>query len=207
MTPPVILDAGPSLTFFAANQERLLIDVVGYLTMPKVVHDDIEGKAVGDSRFSHAAAVLRRLRGTKYLTICKDDYSEGLAEVVQRMTRVPFGARVLEPKDLGEVMVIAHAVVLAENGMDVRIVIDDGYGARLANSEARRLERIRNQGCAVGAVSLFRTVTILKVAVMKGLIADRGELRRLYDRMRGLDDGLEPIDRTGLLAKGLWERR
>ena len=45
MTLPVILDAGPILTFFAANQERLLISVVGPLTMPRTVHDEVEGKA------------------------------------------------------------------------------------------------------------------------------------------------------------------
>ena len=59
----------------------------------------------------------------------------------------------------------------------------------------------------VGTLSLVRTVTILEVAVTRGLIADRGELRRLYGRMRDLDDGLEPIDKTGLLARRLWEGR
>ena len=63
MTLPVILDAGPILTFFAANQERLLISVFGPLTMPRTVHDEVEGKAARDSRFSAAAGVLRKLRG------------------------------------------------------------------------------------------------------------------------------------------------
>ena len=60
MTLPVILDAGPILTFFVANQERLLIGVVGPLTMPRTVHDEVEGKAARDSRFSAAAGVLRK---------------------------------------------------------------------------------------------------------------------------------------------------
>lgn len=207
MTPPVILDAGPCLTFFALNRERLLIGVVGSLTMLRVVCDEIEGKAARDPRFSAAGSVLRKLQGTRWLTIQEDECSEELVSVVERMTSMPFQERVLHPKDLGEVMVIAHAVVLAENGADVMIVIDDGYGARMADAEVRRLERMRDQGSAVGAISLVRTATILEAAIMRRQLRDRRELRHLYTRMRGLDDGLEPIERTGLLANKLWEGR
>ena len=207
MTLPVILDAGPILTFFAANQERLLISVVGPLTMPRTVHDEVEGKAARDSRFSAAAGVLRKLRGSRWLTIREDDCTDSLSAVVERTTGMPFQKRIRRLKDLGEIMVIAHAVVLVEGGADVVIVIDDGDGARLADAEAQRLERIRERDPMVGTLSLVRTVTILEVAVTRGLIADRGELRRLYGRMRDLDDGLEPIDKTGLLARRLWEDR
>ena len=207
MTLPVILDAGPILTFFAANQERLLISVVGPLTMPRTVHDEVEGKAARDSRFSAAAGVLRKLRGSRWLTIREDDCTDSLSAVVERTTGMPFQKRVRRLKDLGEIMVIAHAVILVEGGTDVVIVIDDGDGARLADAEAQRLERIRERDPMVGTLSLVRTVTILEVAVTRGLIADRGELRRLYGRMRDLDDGLEPIDKTGLLARRLWEGR
>ena len=207
MTLPVILDAGPILTFFVANQERLLIGVVGPLTMPRTVHDEVEGKAARDSRFSAAAGVLRKLRGSRWLTIREDDCTDSLSAVVERTTGMPFQKRVRRLKDLGEIMVIAHAVILVEGGTDVVIVIDDGDGARLADAEAQRLERIRERDPMVGTLSLVRTVTILEAAVTRGLIADRGELRRLYGRMRDLDDGLEPIDKTGLLARRLWEDR
>lgn len=171
MTLPVILDAGPILTFFAA------------------------------------AGVLRKLRGSRWLTIREDDCTDSLSAVVERTTGMPFQKRVRRLKDLGEIMVIAHAVILVEGGADVVIVIDDGDGARLADAEAQRLERIRERDPMVGTLSLVRTVTILEAAVTRGLIADRGELRRLYGRMRDLDDGLEPIDKTGLLARRLWEGR
>lgn len=52
------------------------------------------------------------------------------------------------PKDLGEIMVIAHAVVAAESGHSVTI-----------------------------------------------LMADRAAMRDTYNRLRGLDDGLPPIEK------------
>jgi hypothetical protein len=51
---------------------------------------------------------------------------------------------------------------------------------------------------------LLNTVTVLAAAVRRGLIADRGEMRELYGRMRALDDGLLPVESTGLLACALW---
>ena len=93
MTLPVILDAGPILTFFAANQERLLISVFGPLTMPRTVHDEVEGKAARDSRFSAAAGVLRKLRGSRWLTIREDDCTDSLSAVVERTTGMPFQKR------------------------------------------------------------------------------------------------------------------
>ena len=112
MNPPVIIDAGPSLNFFAARDER----------------------------FSAAAGVLRKIRGTQFLAILEDDHTSALDNVVHRLTGAPLEERRSLPKDLGEIMVIAHAVVMAESGADVRVVIDDGYGARLAAP----------RGCRVG---------------------------------------------------------
>jgi len=132
MNPPVIIDAGPSLNFFAANQERLLIGVVGPLAMPRTVHDEIANKTARDERFSAAAGVLRKIRGTQFLAILEDDHTSALDNVVHRLTGAPLEERRSLPKDLGEIMVIAHAVVMAESGADVRVVIDDGYGARQA---------------------------------------------------------------------------
>lgn len=206
MSPPVIIDAGPSLNFFAANQERLLIGVVGPLAMPRTVHDEIANKTARDKRFSAAAGVLRKIRGTQFLAILEDDYTSALDNVVHRLTGAPLEERRSLPKDLGEIMVIAHAVVMAESGADVRVVIDDGYGARLAAREAQRLERLKKRQRGVGCLSLVSTEVVLEAAVSRGLIKNRGEMRRLYDRLRQLDDGLVPIESTSLLDKRLWGR-
>lgn len=46
--------------------------------------------------------------------------------------------RMKQGKDLGEIMVIAHAVVAAESGQTVTVLIDDGCGAAVATSEIAR---------------------------------------------------------------------
>lgn len=101
-------------------------------------------------------------------------------------------------------MVVAHAVVAAETGAEVTVLIDDGQGARIATQEIMRLERLRSSGSAVGSVSLINTETVLKRAASKRCILDKAEMRDVYKRLRDLDDGLPPIETTGLLSSGLW---
>jgi hypothetical protein len=56
--------------------------------------------------------------------------------VVQRISGLPIDERKTQPKDLGETMVIAHAVVAAESGQAVTVLIDDGPGAQIATLES-----------------------------------------------------------------------
>ena len=113
--------------------------------------------------------------------------------------------RARQAKDLGELMVIAHAVVAAEGEQDVVILIDDQEGALLATQEIRRLERLRTQGTPAGTITLAGTTTILERAAGTKYIPDRGAMRKLYNRLyRQRDDGLPPIDCTGLLTPELW---
>jgi hypothetical protein len=65
--------------------------------------------------------------------------------------------RLTQSKDLGEIMVIAHAAVAAEAGATVTVLIDDGKGADIASSEIVRLERLRASGQAVGSIKLAST--------------------------------------------------
>lgn len=198
-----IIDAGPSLNFLSVNQERLLIRVLGQLSVPKTVQGEVLRKASQDTRFRAAGATWRKLT-PKWVQVLSDDPTPELTAVVERITRLPALERLQRSKDLGELMVVAHAVVAAESGQTVRVLIDDGQGARLATAEAARLERLRSQGKPVGVVELVSTLTVLEVAVQKGLVADRGAMRDLYGRMRNLDDGLPPIGDTRLLSRKVW---
>jgi hypothetical protein len=54
-----------------------------------------------------------------------------------------------------------HAVVAAESGQSVTILIDDGIGARIATSEIGRLQRLVSSGHAVGSITLASTLTVL----------------------------------------------
>ncbi|MER7002343.1 hypothetical protein ABT297_04750 [Dactylosporangium sp. NPDC000555] len=61
-------------------------------------------------------------------------------------------------------MVIAHAVVAAEAGADVVVLIDDGPGAKAATGEIRRLQRLRADGSPTGSISLASTLIVLEKA-------------------------------------------
>lgn len=101
-------------------------------------------------------------------------------------------------------MVIAHAVVTAEAGADVTILIDEREGTQIAAREQQRLKRLQAAGNHVGSISLVNTITVLKIAVRKKRISGKSELRNLYDKLRRLDHGLPPIGYTGLLSPELW---
>ena len=51
-----------------------------------------------------------------------DDVTPELATVVQRISGLPIAERMKHAKDLGETMVIAHAVVAAESGQPVTVL-------------------------------------------------------------------------------------
>lgn len=199
-----IIDAGPGLNFLSINQERLLIGALGPLCAPETVQSEVLRKARTDRRFQAAASAWRKLT-PRWIQILPDDATPELAAVVHRITGQPMAARLCHPKDLGETMVIAHAVVAAEAGEAVTVLIDDGSGARIAAGEIGRLERLRASGQAVGSVSLVNTLTVLERAAGGRHLPDRAAMREVYQRLRGLDDGLPPLEMTNLLSHVLWK--
>jgi hypothetical protein len=198
-----IIDAGPGLNFLSINKERLLIGVLGRLSAPETVRDEVLRKSRQDDRFRAAATVWRKLTGS-WIQILADDVTPELATVVQRITRLPMAERMQHGKDLGEIMVIAHAVVAAESGQAVTVLIDDGRGADIATSEIARLRRLGSGGSSVGSITLVSTLTVLERAAGKEHLPDRSAMRDTYRRLRELDDGLPPIEKTNLLADNLW---
>ena len=59
----------------------------------------------------------------------------------------------------------------------------------------------------MGSISLFSTLTVLEKATATIYIPDRAKMRDIYQRLRGLDDGLPPIDKTSLLTTTRWPSR
>jgi hypothetical protein len=203
MSDRPIIDAGPGLNFLSAGKARLLIDVLGPLSAPEAVQTEVLRKAGQDKRFRAAATTWRKLAPT-WMQILSDDQTPELAKVIHRMTQQPMERRLRDSKDLGETMVIAHAVVAAEAGEIVTILIDDGPGARLAASEIRRLARLQASGQAVGSISLVSTLTVLERAARTEHIPDKATMRVIYEQLRGLDDGLLRIEETKLLSPAIW---
>jgi hypothetical protein len=206
MTQRPIIDAGPGLNFLSIHQERLLIGTLGKLSAPATVGDEVLRKAAQDPRFRPAETAWKKLT-PNWIRILPDDVTPDLSRVVNRLAQQPMAERLKHSKDLGETMVIAHAVVAAEAGAQVIVLIDDGPGARTATGEIRRLQRLRDGGHAVGSISLFSTLTVLEKATATIYIPDRAKMRDIYQRLRGLDDGLPPIDKTSLLTNTRWPSR
>jgi hypothetical protein len=200
-----IIDAGPALNFLSINKERLLISVVGGLSAPETVENEVLRKARSDERLTQAGAVWKKLV-PRWLEILPDDITPELAAAVQRIGGMPMVDRTKQAQDLGETMVVAHAVVFAEAGADVTVIIDDGDGAHIATSESRRLVRRRRQGHDVGSLTLVSTLTVLERAAGGKYLADRAAMRATYKMLRERDDGLPPIENTALLSSELWRR-
>jgi hypothetical protein len=198
-----IIDAGPSLNFLSINKERLLVGVLGPLSATETVQAEVLRKSREDERFRAAAPTWRKL-APRWIQILSDDETPELAAVVHRVTHQPMEKRLKHPKDLGEIMVIAHAVVAAEGGETVTVLIDDGPGARIATSEISRLQRLRSNGRAVGSIKLASTLTVLERAAGGQHLPDKATMRDIYTRLRGLDDGLPPVETTNLLSSALW---
>lgn len=198
-----VIDAGPCLNFLAANAERVLLGTLGPVCSPETVRDEVLRKAMRERRFEPAGRLWRKLE-PKWLEVLPDDETPALAKVVGRLSGLPMAERVLQRPDLGETMVIAHAVVAAEAGASVTVLIDERAGAVMAAQEARRLTRLRQRGQTVGLISVASTLTVLERAAGTKELPDRDAMRRVYARMRDLDDGLVHIDQTTLLAPSTW---
>jgi|SRR5690625_281927 len=204
MNPRPIMDAGPGINFLSLNKERLLFSVVGALSVPEVVEREILGKARQEERFAPAERVWKKLPQRLMQVLC-DDITDELAEVVHRVTGMAISDRARSRKDLGEIMVTAHAVVAAEKGRNVLVLIDDGDGRAMVTAEARRLERLRDTGRGVGSVKLISTLTILEKAAGGKYLPNKTDMRKLYARLRELDDGLVPLNATELMDLPCWK--
>ncbi|WP_175953994.1 hypothetical protein [Schaalia sp. Marseille-Q2122] len=207
MSERIIMDAGPGLNFFSVNEERLLIGTVGRLAMPETVHAEIIRKSQQDHRFRAAESVLRRVTTGEYVIVLSDEVTDELSHASGFVIHQPLPQRKRSPKDLGETMVVTHAFAQALAGKSVVVLIDDGAGQQMVARASRQLDRLRIKTPEIGTISCITTVSVLRAAIGSEHIPDRGAMRTLYERMSALDDGLLPIEQTGLLDKALWRGR
>ena len=109
MTTRPIVDAGPALNFFASGHERLFFTCLGGVSVPETVRDEVVGKAARDRRFQHAQRVVSKLPEQLW-HVLPDSVTSDLDQVIVRLERMPMTQRLRTRRDLGETMVIAHAV-------------------------------------------------------------------------------------------------
>lgn len=193
---PLIIDAGPTLTFAAAGYRDLLVNVVAQrgsrLLAPEAVVEEVSRKASQEQRFARCDAVLADLIVRGQLETLLDDIGDqALSLAVQRVTGLGTAVRLGSSKDLGETMVIAHAIKLRSSETDVRVFIDEWRGQHAAQAHG---------------LKVVSTAAILAGAIDLQLIRDRGEMRRTYERLREFDDGLVHIEQTRLLDRDRYRR-
>ena len=164
----ILLDAGPSLNFLAASQQDLRIKIAARL------------------QCTPALSTWKKLVAAGRVQVLDDTVtgSPAFEAAIGRISGTPAKTRVRQSKDLGELMVIAHASVLVQAGMDVRILMDESNGRHKAAAEARWL---RINGHSAGSLTVWSTQQVLKGAQQAGFI-DSWEA--VYDQLSPFDDGL-----------------
>jgi hypothetical protein len=192
-TRPVILDAGPALTFCAANKQRILHDTladIGELMTPATVDKEVRRKASTSPRFAPALKNWMTLIGSRIAVLPDEATDELVARVSRLASGTAFAERVCQSQDLGELMVMAHGLVLSEvQQLDVIVLIDEVRGARQAHS--------------VG-LKVMNTHGVLVAAARRGQIESAAHMRKVYTELRKFDDGLVHISQTRLLEHDNW---
>jgi hypothetical protein len=204
--PGAIIDAGPALTFLARKDTtRILYAGLGtadLLAPEQVEHEVIRKSRKEKRRFGAAEATWKKIVAANRLTVLPDDETAELAAAVQRLCLMPMSERMRQQKDLGELLVIAHAAVRAEAGEDVAVLIQERHGTAMAYNEARR---IKNLG-GTGRLRVWNTQTILLRAAGSAHLPDKATMKTVYESLLPLDAALPPISETNLLTAAVWEK-
>jgi hypothetical protein len=191
----VLLDAGPSLNFLAVGQQNILVQIAAShnLTMaaPERVDIEVRGKAK-DARFARTGVLStwQKLTASRRIEILDDTLeSQPFIDAVSRVSGVPAADRVRTGASLGEIMVIAHASVLAQQNQDVFVLLDDRDARRRAKDERDWLAKR-----APGQLTLWSTPQVLRAAAgQQGWIVNGLTWDAVYNQMRKFDDGLPPL--------------
>lgn len=202
--PTAIIDAGPALTFLARKDTtRILYAGLGSVSLlaPEQVEHEVIRKSRHDKRrFGTAEATWKKVVAASRLTVLPDDETADLAAAVQRLCLMPMSVRMRQQKDLGEILVIAHAAVRAEAGEDVAVLIQERDGTAMAHNETVRI----NAMAGVGRLRVWNTQTILLRAAGTEHLASKPAMKSVYESMLPLDAALPPITETTLLSPDIW---
>lgn len=191
----ILLDAGPALNFLAIGQENILIQAAAsqklQLAAPARIDAEVTGVA-GSARFKRTGAktTWARLKASHRVEILPDELTTQLfTAAVTRISGMPADQRKRDKKSLGEILVLAHASVYAQQGTRVFVLMDEGDGRQRAAKEARW---IRTQGCP-GVLALWSTRQVVQEAGRRpGWIKNGMTWEQVYDAMLPFDDGLRP---------------
>lgn len=186
----VVLDAGPSVGFAAAGKLPLLnkvFDEIGLRrVVPAIVDQEVrrqDPKHPGTRKNWVACVSSGRIEVLPEVTATSGD--PGVRDKVAELRDVDVEEAFATKRDLGEILVVAHAILLRESGHDVAVSIDDSDGARRA-----ALHQFVN----------LDTVEILSLAIDLDVITSKQELRSVYKAL-GAVSSLPDLSTTGLLDR------
>lgn len=175
----VVVDAGPCLNFLSLVEGDLLHEVLSgdgsALLAPEEVAEEIRRKSLQTpALFGPALRVFDGMRRVGKFRVLESDYDDDdLFAAIESVTDRPIEQlRQYAARDLGEIMAVAHAVVLRDAGHDVALLLEDG-GGRLLAADA-------------GFTRPISSMRVLATAARTGR-RDMAQMRKLYDRMRPLD--------------------
>ena len=190
----IVLDAGPVLNFLAVGQQNVLIQMAlaanATLAAPKRVDTEIEGMCK-NPRFARTGAkgTWGTLKASGRVKILADTLLKGprFDEAIGRISGRPAEERTEQRKSLGEILVLAHASVFAQDGETVYVLIDEADGRNRAEGEQQWLRR---QGVP-GRLVLWSTKEVLDAAAkQQGWIKGNLSSEAVYKSMRPFDDGI-----------------
>ncbi|MEV0583163.1 hypothetical protein [Nonomuraea sp. NPDC050310] len=184
-----VLDAVICVHFVGANLHPLLIDVLTkaglVLLVPHEVCEEVAGK---DGKYPGLRQRWARLAASGRIEVLPAlelaTAAPRVVEVIEEIRGLDLEQAVRARRDLGEVVVVAHSVHLAELGHEVIAALDDQEGQRLA---------------ARWNIPVLSIEDVLTLAIELGHFPSIAELRRGYARLRAFGDGLVPLEKTSLV--------
>jgi hypothetical protein len=164
------------------------------LFVPDTVDDEVLRKEKRDPLFAGTGSNWNILTGHGHVNILSSDPDgidgKTLAEIVYSLSRMPLAERLQTSKDLGELMVIAHAKMRSDRGEKVVVIIDEWRGQQLASQVGLRV---------------INTERILLMGIKTGHVTDKNHMKKLYEEFRTFDLGLVAIEQTKLLSPEVWK--
>ena len=183
-----VLDAVVCVHFAGANLAsvltRALASVQLTLLVPQEVCDEVRRKDAKYPGLARRWAALERSRFIQVLPKLELDTAPvRVIDVLEEIRDLDFEQALLDSRDLGEHVVIAHGVYLKEQGFSVALLIDDHGGQRTA----QRWE-----------MTILTMEDVLTLAIHAGCFTALDDLRRAYRKLQEYGSGLPDFRHTAL---------
>jgi hypothetical protein len=189
-----VVDAVCCVYFCAAGKSALLIKILAGLGMEILIPAEVE-REVLRKRMGQVQVQWPRLRTSSRVRVLDeltpDDDRSDVVATVARVRGTSARLALSTSRDLGEAVVIGHAKVLADEGHEVYVVIDDQGGQTLATCEG---------------LAILTVEDLLLAAVQLGLLLpDR--LCKTYEDLLPFGSGLPTWDASTLKQRySEWRR-